>query len=347
MKIKKDDKVVVLSGKDKGKQGKVLIADPKGGKVVVEGVNVATKHQKPRKQGEEGGIIKVSTPIYVSKLALYCPDCKKGVRVKKSLNGDKKIKNLPKPGANDDPELSAKAYNDFKEMKKLMKSTVSAQRSRLEYVLMCDRKWSADNWKKLFVRNPLMHCFAVGLIWGVYDDNGLSASFRYLDDGSFTTSDEDEFEIPDNASIGLVHPIELSADELAVWKEQLSDYEITQPFPQLDRTVFHITDEEKSMTDITRFNDRELNGLAFAGKMLKFGWFKGTAEDAGMFYYFYRTDSPKSGESYTAELKFSGMYIEVFYDESDDVSVETLSFYTIYLQKHDYDITLQLPNKEP
>ena len=51
MKIKKDDKVVVLSGKDKGKQGKVLIADPKGAKVVVEGVNVATKHQKPRKQG--------------------------------------------------------------------------------------------------------------------------------------------------------------------------------------------------------------------------------------------------------------------------------------------------------
>ena len=69
MKIKKDDKVVVLSGKDKGKQGKVLIADPKGAKVVVEGVNVATKHQKPRKQGEEGGIIKVETPIYVSKVS--------------------------------------------------------------------------------------------------------------------------------------------------------------------------------------------------------------------------------------------------------------------------------------
>ena len=74
MKIKKDDKVVVLSGKDKGKQGKVLIADPKGAKVVVEGVNVATKHQKPRKQGEEGGIIKVETPIYVSKVQLVCPD---------------------------------------------------------------------------------------------------------------------------------------------------------------------------------------------------------------------------------------------------------------------------------
>ena len=66
MNIKKDDKVVVLSGKDKGKQGKILVSDPKAAKVIVEGVNVATKHQKPRKQGEEGGIIKVETPIYAA-----------------------------------------------------------------------------------------------------------------------------------------------------------------------------------------------------------------------------------------------------------------------------------------
>ena len=98
MNIRKDDKVVVISGKDKGKEGKVLIANPKAGKLVVEGVNVATKHQKPRKQGEEGGIIKVSTPIYVSKLALYCPQCKRGVRVKMVLDGDKKVRACVKCG---------------------------------------------------------------------------------------------------------------------------------------------------------------------------------------------------------------------------------------------------------
>ena len=98
MNIRKDDKVVVLSGKDKGKQGTVLKADPKNGKVVVSGVNVATKHQKPRKQGEEGGIIKVETPIYASKIALYCPDCKKGVRVGVSVDGDKKVRVCKKCG---------------------------------------------------------------------------------------------------------------------------------------------------------------------------------------------------------------------------------------------------------
>ena len=110
MKIKTNDMVVVLSGKDnytndkdfiekkEVKAHKVLSVDPKGGKAVVEGVNVATKHQKPRKQGEEGGIIKVSTPIYVSKLALYCPKCKKGVRVKMVLDGDKKVRACTKCG---------------------------------------------------------------------------------------------------------------------------------------------------------------------------------------------------------------------------------------------------------
>ena len=99
MNIKKDDKVVVLSGKDKCKQGQVLVSDPKAMKVIVEGVNVATKHQKPRKQGEEGGIIKVETPIYVSKVQLVCPKCGKATRVGHKVEGDKKVRVCKKCGA--------------------------------------------------------------------------------------------------------------------------------------------------------------------------------------------------------------------------------------------------------
>ena len=92
MNIKKDDKVIVLSGKDKGKQGKVLSADPKAMKVVVEGVNVATKHQKPMKQGQDGGIIKVETPIYVSKVQLVCPKCGKATRVAHKAENGKNVR---------------------------------------------------------------------------------------------------------------------------------------------------------------------------------------------------------------------------------------------------------------
>ena len=99
MKIKKDDKVVVVSGKDKGKQGKILVADPKAGKVIVEGVNVATKHQKPQGQNQEGGIIKVETPIYASKVQLVCPKCGKATRVGFKLADGRKVRVCKKCGA--------------------------------------------------------------------------------------------------------------------------------------------------------------------------------------------------------------------------------------------------------
>ena len=80
MHIKTNDTVVVLSGRDKGKQGKVMSVDPKAGKAVVEGVSVAKRHKKPRKQGEPGGIISIETPIYTCKLMRVCPKCDKPTR---------------------------------------------------------------------------------------------------------------------------------------------------------------------------------------------------------------------------------------------------------------------------
>ena len=98
MNIKRDDKVIVLSGKDKGKSGKVLVADPKADKVIVEGVNVATKHQKAQKKGQDGGILKIETPIYVSKVQLVCPKCGKGTRVGHKIADGKKVRVCKKCG---------------------------------------------------------------------------------------------------------------------------------------------------------------------------------------------------------------------------------------------------------
>jgi large subunit ribosomal protein L24 len=88
MKLKKGDTVIVLSGKDKGKQGEILRAMPKGEKLIVEGVNVATKHQKPRRQGDAGGKISIETPIYACKVQLVCPKCSKPTRVAHKILDD-------------------------------------------------------------------------------------------------------------------------------------------------------------------------------------------------------------------------------------------------------------------
>ena len=80
MHIKTNDTVVVLSGRDKGKQGKVISVDPKAEKALVENVSVGKRHKKPRKQGDPGGIISMETPIYASKLMRVCPKCDKPTR---------------------------------------------------------------------------------------------------------------------------------------------------------------------------------------------------------------------------------------------------------------------------
>ena len=96
--VKKDDTVIVISGDDKGKKGKVLEVSPKEGKVIVEGINIVTKHAKPRRQGETGGIVKVEGAMYADKVQLYCDKCGKGVRVKAKIDGDKKVRVCAKCG---------------------------------------------------------------------------------------------------------------------------------------------------------------------------------------------------------------------------------------------------------
>ena len=79
--VRKDDTVVILSGKEKGKKGKVLETSPKEQKLIVEGINLVTKHVKPRRQGEPGGIVKAEGAIYACKAMLVCPSCGKATRV--------------------------------------------------------------------------------------------------------------------------------------------------------------------------------------------------------------------------------------------------------------------------
>ena len=98
MKIKKGDTVQVLSGNDKGKTGEVLEVIPKTQKVVVKGVNIRKKHVKPRKQGEEGGILSVERSIPSSKVNVVCSKCNKPVRIGYVIENGEKIRVCKKCG---------------------------------------------------------------------------------------------------------------------------------------------------------------------------------------------------------------------------------------------------------
>ena len=97
-KIRKGDKVVVLSGKDKGKTGEVTRAMPKDGKVVVSGINIATRHKKPSQVNPQGGLERTEAPMHVSKVAIADPKSGKATRVRFETRDGKKVRVAVKSG---------------------------------------------------------------------------------------------------------------------------------------------------------------------------------------------------------------------------------------------------------
>lgn len=172
-------------------------------------------------------------------------------------NGKAKfVKSLPKPTGEDDPVKAETAKKELSELKKQIKAVVQTQSNRLKKVLMNGRYWNSESWNTLFVENPIMHQFAIGLIWGVYKDNKLTQSFRYMEDGTFNTVDEEEFTLPENAQITLVHPAELGKELTSSWKTQLDDYELVQPIEQLDLPVIELAENDMVGKKIIRYSDK-------------------------------------------------------------------------------------------
>ena len=119
--VKKGDKVLVITGKDKGKTADVIEVSPSKGKVLVDGVNVVTKHQKPRTQQDKGGIVKKSAPIDASNVMVVCQACNKATRVKHGEVNGKNVRICAKCGVSLDKEF-------VKETKKEVKKAAKAKK---------------------------------------------------------------------------------------------------------------------------------------------------------------------------------------------------------------------------
>lgn len=147
----------------------------------------------------------------------------------------KLIKRLPKPSKNDDIEKIEKAKKEIKLIKKQLKKLIKEQTERLKDKESEKRFWQFKTWSKIFIDNVLFQKFAITLIWGIYENQKLIKTFRYMDEGSFVDVNEDDIEIRETQVIGLIEYGEMDENELAAWNQQLEDYEITQPINQMQQ----------------------------------------------------------------------------------------------------------------
>ncbi|MBW5395757.1 DUF4132 domain-containing protein, partial [Brachyspira hampsonii] len=232
------------------------------------------------------------------------------------------IKSLPAPNSKDDKTEADNAKKECTALKKEIKTLIQSQKIRLQKVLLNGRKWTYDNFKTVFVENPIMNLFALKLIWGVYDENNnLIESFRYMEDGTFNTVDEEEYTLKENALITLVHPSELNSDIIAKWKTQLSDYEILQPIEQLDFKYSDIKEKDIIEDKITSLNSKKIKAGVLMSLANKYDMTRGETMDGGSFCEYILKDTYLN---IAVHISFDYMYFGM--DANEDVEFGDIEF---------------------
>ncbi|MBE1537274.1 DUF4132 domain-containing protein [Actinomadura algeriensis] len=189
-------------------------------------------------------------------------------------------KSLPKPGAKDDPDLAAEAHKRFSGLKKDVRTVASDQLARLERAMVTGRRRTVAEFRDHLVAHPLVGHLVRRLVWLADDGDGDGPAFRVAEDGTFADASDDAIVLSDTAHVRVAHPVHLG-DEVKAWTELFTDYEILQPFEQLQRTVRALTGEERETGRLARFE----GGWVPVGDLLglvRRGWERGAPMDAGI-----------------------------------------------------------------
>jgi predicted DNA-binding WGR domain protein len=197
------------------------------------------------------------------------------------------LRALPKPNSKDDAEKAKAASDLWKALKKDASDASKIQIRRIELAMSTRRRWDHQSFTTVFVDHPLMFHVVRRLVWAVFDKAGMVVmTFRVAEDRTLADSNDDTLVLPEmneenGLSIGIVHPLQLDDATLGAWGGVFADYEILQPFPQLGRERFALTEAERSLTKLERFTDIRCH----FGKILSLeykGWEKGDPQDAGV-----------------------------------------------------------------
>lgn len=245
---------------------------------------------------------------------------------------------LPKPSKADDKELAKVAKTKLAALKKDAKLTASLQIARLERAMRTGRRIAPALFLEAFAAHPWMRHLTRRLVWGVFEGAGgaPTATFRIAEDGSLASAEDRAFELPEGALVGLVHPVHLEADERRRWSEQFADYELLQPFPQLGRPVYVVSDAERDAKALARFDGLKATYGALRGLEAR-GWQR-WMDDAVVFA------KPLSGQAgsrgargaYAVLSTTPGWHPSQTADDIEPQAVERIGLY----DRHDPDLTL-------
>ncbi|MEV5827402.1 DUF4132 domain-containing protein [Spirillospora sp. NPDC052242] len=188
---------------------------------------------------------------------------------------------LPKPAGTDPADPAVAAYRAFADLKKDVRSVVAERRRRLRKAMRYERSWTPDEFRDHFARHPLVGLIARRLVWlAREEEDGAATAFRIAEDGTFADVRDDPFVPPESARIGVAHPVHLG-DAVDAWREVFADYEILQPFPQLDHPAVRLTDAERDGDRLDRFTGLRLPVYGLQKLLYRDDWVMGWPEKPG------------------------------------------------------------------
>ena len=163
------------------------------------------------------------------------------------------------PETENDEELK-KVKEDFLYTQKTLKEIINYEKIKLTKALINGRKWDYKTFFEVFINNPIMRYFTLSFVWGVYDENDvLIDSFRYMEDGSFVTIDDELYELPENCYIGIYHIIDDDIETFYKWKEQFELYDIEQPINQFMNELITLKEENVQYDSIIIFEGMKID----------------------------------------------------------------------------------------
>ncbi|MFD4637240.1 DUF4132 domain-containing protein [Lentzea sp. NPDC058436] len=188
----------------------------------------------------------------------------------------KRRKDLPKPGAKDDQDQAPLEHKRFAALKKDVRAVASDQIHRLERAMVDQRTWTAEEFHTVLAGHPLLWHIVRRLVWITNEGH----SFRLAEDRTLADSGDDEFTLPEAATVRVAHPVDLQ-DALEAWGEVFADYEILQPFPQLGRPLHLVPHNENLLPHLQKYCDVD-HPIGKILSLTKKGWIRGEPQDGGV-----------------------------------------------------------------
>ena len=232
----------------------------------------------------------------------------------------KKIVALPEPRQDDDAEAAKESKKALALARKDIKSIVSLQTDRLYEALCTERDWSADDWRDYLLAHPVMRQLVQRLVWTWTAEDGAMQTYRPLDDGTLTSSDDEALTLPPAARVRIAHKSSMPADEARAWQQHLVDYAVQPLFMQFGKGWYKLPAERARETELKDFEGHLIEAFSLRGRATKLGYTRGPTGDGGWFHSY---DKRFATLGLQAVIRFTGNGLP---ESNRTVALESLSF---------------------